>query len=119
MYVYIFFRSKHFSLYGITWYETFIKSPWKEVLAVFTFDTFLWSPGTLREYVSIPDLTRVEVSGHRGSLFWLRHLQRMPETQMLRLACQRITNHTKQVWFLNPISRRTTISTGHESQAFI
>lgn len=37
----------------------------------------------------------------RFLLFWSRHPPMMPETEMLRLEYQRITNQTKQTWLLN------------------
>ena len=97
-----------------------LSKPWREVLAFFLhYDIALWSPGTLRVYVSTLGWTQVEISSHEGSLFQCRHLQRTPETQMLRLACQRITNQTKEALLLSPVSGRTSISIGHVSQSFI
>lgn len=60
----------------------------------------------------------VEISGHKEILlFWSRHLLMMPETEMLRLEYQRITNQTKQA--AQPTLDRTTIFTGHKSQGII
>lgn len=58
----------------------------------------------------------VEISGHIGSLFWIRHLSMKPETEMLMLEYQRITNQTKRAWLLNRllIEQPFPLATSHE-----
>lgn len=47
-----------------------LSKPWREVLAFFLhYDISLWSPGTLRVYVSTLGWTRVEISGHEAASF--------------------------------------------------
>lgn len=55
----------------------------------------------------------------RAGSSWFRHLQRMPETQMLRSACHSVTSQTKQPWFLSLLLVRGTVSTNHKSQGLI
>lgn len=119
MYVNNFSEASTSLWYGIICYETFIKTPEGSSCLFFT----LWHlPLVPRNTEGICVYTWLDQGWNlrpRGSLFQCRHLQRTLETQMLSLACQRITNQTKQASLLSPVLGRTSISVGHESQSFI
>lgn len=69
MYVSNFFKASISLWYDIVWYETFVKSPWREVLAFFTLCHLSQVTRRPKAYVTTPGLTSVEISGHKGSLF--------------------------------------------------
>lgn len=94
-----------------------MKSPWRGVLGFFYIMTSCSGHQEHRGRVWLSLIwASVEISGHKGSLFWIRHLPMKPETEMLRLKYQRITNQTKRAWLLNLllIEQPFPLATSHE-----
>lgn len=95
----------------IIWYETFIRSPWKEVLAFLTLWHLPQVTRRQRVHVTTPGWPVLKSQATKAAS---SEDARDPDAKG-----QGITNETKQAWFPDLLSIRTTISIGHKSQGSI